>query len=96
MFKSSWRDEFTLLYGKTKWQLVLLLVSGRHVGAHPDCNWIPVNRNLILGNRLTSAKREKWANNKHYPYAIDLLHRLKVYLRVILFKTECWILSHYL
>ena len=35
MFKSSWRDEFTLLYRKTLLQM-LLLVSGGHVGAHPD------------------------------------------------------------
>ena len=61
MFKSSWRDEFTLLHRKTLLQM-LLLVSGGHVGAHPDGHQLVATgfqsiRTLILGNRLTAAKR---------------------------------------
>ena len=50
MFLSSWREEFTLICSKTQWQM-FLLVSGRHVGAHPvagkqHCVFIQISINF--------------------------------------------------
>ena len=58
MFLSSRRDKFTLICSKTQWQM-FLLVSGRHVGAHPDGHQhcVSIKISISLGKEFLRISR---------------------------------------